>query len=872
MDGVDAFVGRSREIVAFESLLSQPQRLLELWGVPGIGKSTLLQMLAARAEAEGFRPATIDLKMVHDWDDEPLERLVEKLADAFTGALSKPGSWRFARHRRQFDRQRAQAVTTLRDRLSPNGGAFRMTADRGGSISNTVVHIDSPTSDVRGAHRQYRRDLISALTDQLVGGRDFSSAVLFFDSTEVLRWLGQRSWFPDAEATDRPVRGRWFITDVIEPIMRAAAGLKVVLAGYDEVPLSPDLARQAVTSIELREWTVAETSEYLRLRGLGEQVLSAAEVHRSCRGIPLWTSLLAEACRAEVSRGDRPDRALLERLAEGLPAEQWLSQEFLARLGPRRARIVTAAAIPRTVTRDVVAVLLADQVPDLPPEWFDDLCGYSFIRTSAGGAAGTRRHMHELIRAAIHAKLRRDSRDRLSELHGQVAAYYATRTGGLLERLYHQFGSGDLLRAAQTWDAEVAAALLRHQFDRAMRYIEVVTAPEQLELLRDDLLVARARHYHAHIAAFQDNLVEAKALAAEARERFLGAGDAIGAAEAARLSGEVASRLGDVGEANTHFRDAVRDFERGADPIGKTAAITLIAGEALRIGDIKTAGYHFRKALDGTNSHGRANATRGLADVAARQDEHEPARSLYTEAVDLFRVESDDLGVANAQLALGELELRDAMRTALPIGSLERAERAIDAAAATFDQLKDRLGLSNTFRARGDLAMARGRRDDARTLYGRAFGLAQESGSALAEANARLALGDVALRARDLVAAAEHLDQALRIFTALREPLGAANTRHRLGRLATLRKEPVAAEHHYDDALAAHRTLFDRSGAADDLEALAALALAAEDRMLALDRYRQAMLLRRAVGDLRRQAEIGEAIKKLTSDQEGRST
>ncbi|MEQ1747521.1 MAG: toll/interleukin-1 receptor domain-containing protein, partial [Saprospiraceae bacterium] len=123
-----------------------------------------------------------------------------------------------------------------------------------------------------------------------------------------------------------------------------------------------------------------------------------------------------------------------------------------------------------------------------------------------------------------------------------------------------------------------------------------------------------------------------------------------------------------------------------------------------------------------------AAALQALGDLERRLGNVERARSLYDEAIGLFKKEQDDLGRANALKALGDLESR--------LGNVERARSLYDEAIGLFKKEQSDLGRANALKALGDLERRLGNVERARSLYDEAIGLFKKEQSDLGRANA----------------------------------------------------------------------------------------------------------------------------------------
>ncbi len=170
------------------------------------------------------------------------------------------------------------------------------------------------------------------------------------------------------------------------------------------------------------------------------------------------------------------------------------------------------------------------------------------------------------------------------------------------------------------------------------------------------------------------------------------------------------------------------------------------------------------------------------------------------------------------------------------------------AALQIAEAIQDRAWAANARKALGDLAL---RQDDlagAGEQYRAALADFQAIGARLGAANARKALGDLALRQDDLAGAGEQYRAALADFQAIGDRLGAANARLALGDLALRQDDLAGAGEQYRAALADFQAIGARLGAANARLALGDLALRQDDLAGAGEQYRAALADFQAIG------------------------
>jgi tetratricopeptide (TPR) repeat protein len=559
MSGADEhFVGRASETAAFERLLSADSPpVLVFWGPPGVGKSTLLSHLSG--QARGWRSHVLDLERMGlgSRDYAPsAENLLFGLARmlASPDRSTRPG----IRGMREFERRAARAA---RDFL---GGTRKIkvvqSASFGGDVRQSQVHVHGPWN-LAEARMAYRRAVVVALAD-LVRLHDMSRSVLFVDTAELLRFF---------DATDSDHAGgwpgtllglaQWFLRELVPELLDAGPGLRIVLAGREKFSISEPWIRQ----VEVAEWASSETARYLTDRGFNDPEF-ANTVHLLCAGVPLWTAMLAEACIRQGVRGPEASPDWLRSTAQGRPAEHWLPEVVLARLPPSERDIVICAAVPRDLSLELTRRLLQTAGIDPPAGWWDNLCGYSFVRFAAGREPGGHRYMHRMARAAVLTHLDRQEPERLLALHRESADYYQ-RLSRFADEAYHRFACGDYGLVGR-WQEKLYQARRQHDIGTLTGLLDAVNSPEQIiRIARHNRpLVVEVEYQQGLLEYTQDRSDEAIAHMTTALRGFQGIGD-------------------DQGESRSHrwiaiFKCYLGDYPAAVEAVGHALAAARRAGDA----------------------------------------------------------------------------------------------------------------------------------------------------------------------------------------------------------------------------------------------------------------------------------------------------
>lgn len=283
-----SLLGREDETAEFEAFLQGDDRVLLYWGVAGQGKSTLVEHLAACCPKDGH---VVDLEYMagrrnpsSDSADAARE-LLDELAEVLGGwcGTGTPA------YRRAADRADAdeQALLTRNITLKATMTARGNSSIVESPISLSAGSITEPLANLRALNRS---KLVRALCDDLQKA-DLSGRVLFVDTTERLYYLDEVAYFEaGGGARGADEIGHWFANRFVPHLLRGAKGLKLVLAGREEVPMKSGIRCRRR---ELRNWSSTDSDAYLASRGQEADGFQQA-VYRLCKGHPGWTSMLSD--------------------------------------------------------------------------------------------------------------------------------------------------------------------------------------------------------------------------------------------------------------------------------------------------------------------------------------------------------------------------------------------------------------------------------------------------------------------------------------------------------------------------------------------------------------------------------------------------
>jgi len=171
-----------------------------------------------------------------------------------------------------------------------------------------------------------------------------------------------------------------------------------------------------------------------------------------------------------------------------------------------------------------------------------------------------------------------------------------------------------------------------------------------------------------------------------------------------------------------------------------------------------------------------AESSHYLGYLERRLGNLDKARKLFEQAVELYKAEQSNLGLANTIQSLGDLEGR--------LGNLEEARKLYEQAVELYKAEQSNLGLANTIRSLGDLERRLGNVDKARKLYKQAVELYKAEQDNLGLANTIRSLGDMEKEAGRLPEARALYIEARDLYVAERDPMGLAYTLSELARVA----------------------------------------------------------------------------------------
>ena len=140
---------------------------------------------------------------------------------------------------------------------------------------------------------------------------------------------------------------------------------------------------------------------------------AATEIARVSRGHPLALRLALEA---HLAGGEMPEADAMSQVVDALAGA------FRAGLDEDARRALDAAAVPRRITRGVLAAMLGDQAAD---DALDTLSGLAFVEATSEGL-----RLHDAVQSAIVERLRALDPERFRRYRAAAWHYLQTRDQG----------------------------------------------------------------------------------------------------------------------------------------------------------------------------------------------------------------------------------------------------------------------------------------------------------------------------------------------------------------------------------------------------------------------------------------------------------
>ena len=249
----------------------------------------------------------------------------------------------------------------------------------------------------------------------------------------------------------------------------------------------------------------------------------------------------------------------------------------------------------------------------------------------------------------------------------------------------------------------------------------------------------------------------------------------------------------------------------------------------------------------------RAWALAFAAELAAEQGDARETPGWAQRAITIFRRAGDRRGEATGQCALGSALLNR--------GQIERADRVIQGAIQTFDDLGD---VQDGLRARylrGSVALQGADYQQAQLLLKECLAGWTRLGSPRGRARSLRMLAAVSCYQGELEAAARYCEESLAVFSALQDDPFVTHAKSTLADIRRLSGKSAQAQVIYQEVLEQFRSFGDRRCTGSMLRNLGVLAYGRQDHHSATSLFLDSMSVRYELGD---DTGVAEALEGLT--------
>jgi tetratricopeptide (TPR) repeat protein len=451
----ESFTGRQTELNTFRRLLTAETAdyaILHIYGVGGIGKSSLLRQFRRIAQGRGYPAAIVDMQ-VHFSVDEILRSIREQVAQEHERAFA------------EFDK----ALDMFNDVKSKLQGAV-------GSVASGVVSglregvplgLGALAVDTIGEEQMKAwlyRHLPRANADLYLHGDRILTEKLIAGMNRLTEHNGGKlvmmldTYEQSSQAQDDWLRDILLDSDLSSDVL-------IVIAGRDPLPGRWHEWRNILLSRQLQRFTEGEAREYLHKRGITDPVLAEA-LQGFTERLPWALAMVTDIPGLpDMTAADFSSASYRHVIGDKL-VERFVSQ---VQDDPEMRELVDVCAVVRTFDHDVVRAVWERTSVDEPMR---RLRRYSFVHVRADG----RWSLNQVVREFLDQGLRRRSISRWTNLNRRAASFYqeqaATRhrySGEwnwlTLENLYHQLRLDEddgILRFASLFDE--AKNLSRYDF------------------------------------------------------------------------------------------------------------------------------------------------------------------------------------------------------------------------------------------------------------------------------------------------------------------------------------------------------------------------------------------------------------------------
>jgi tetratricopeptide (TPR) repeat protein len=411
------FVGRKEQVNRFRQNLefsledSRKHFLFNVWGEPGVGKSTLLRQFSKMAKSAKMIAAHTDdsEKSV----PEAMGRLAEQLEEQNYKLPQFTERYKVYRQKRQeleSDPEAPQGfLAFLGKTVAKTGLVLAGQFPVGGAVVN-LIDKDAVASQAGEWASYVAKKLTNKDEVRLVLEPVEVLTPLFLQDISKLAEKSGVALFFDTYECSEDFLDKWLREILERDYGEVSSNILITIAGRQELDQN-DWARfeDLMIRFPLEPFTEEEAHQYLKRKGITDSRVIEVILRLSGR-LPLLMATLAAGSPNDPSQVGDPSGTAVEYFLKSID-------------DPKRRELALDAAIPRCLNRDVLAKLRGENEAD---DLFNWLKKMAFIEKRTDGWA-----YHEVVKTQMLRHKRLYSPIGWADLHGKLKEYYDTLRNNL---------------------------------------------------------------------------------------------------------------------------------------------------------------------------------------------------------------------------------------------------------------------------------------------------------------------------------------------------------------------------------------------------------------------------------------------------------
>jgi len=709
------FVGRDDQLVRFDEVLEQDQSdpklkcVYNLYGVGGIGKTELLRQLRAKAVELNYPTGWLDLRLHKGTLIGALDDLRRQLGKR-SSIENADGIFReFDALSKRRDRAESRLLSRLGKDAEKKGGLVSdiLTGTAGGVLGAVVAGplgaaaVGFGAAASKAALASQSEKLISMLLKLGLSGDD-ARLLVHAQSTLTSAFIGAISQAAeqagvlvlllDTYEEASPVLDEWLRGFISASSSRVLFGI----AGRDKlVDMDPtwESFSAVMEAREVETFSVDEATEFLASRGITDAVAVDRLLLFTGR-VPWALALAVETCREGSAAGTDPV------LATGAQHEigHRVVRRFLTQI---EGTILHAAMGVCCVARRFTAALLSSvlECPDAR-DLVEQLRAYSFTRVLADGSLS----IHDIVRAFMVDEFRAVDPVAFRQTHGKLVKFYDSTIHGearpsvrkqcLVELLFHSLNA-DEDKGIELFRAMLSQLDMFTQFDLREDLLSQVSAFE----------FARPRNmcWQRYCRAYSNMNRGTWAAAERELDALLRRQDLPKLLRCLALD-----TLGDLYMGRGKYSRALEQFGKSLEEKEGLPPSEGVTRSEVTIGKVIECNAIVGKFSVSVSLANRVLGKEAVAATSAQAWVHKSLGDAYRlwgktglaidslrEALELFRDEGDEYGIASVQTQLGRVYTHS--------GEWRLAEGTLLAAESAFEKMWVEYGRANVTLFRGNI-------------------------------------------------------------------------------------------------------------------------------------------------------------------------